>query len=152
MQDKNLIIFEKPFYLAVSGGQWCYLSPTKMIILGAIMWLSSSKYGLLITIFSSVVATCLMAWAVYSSSDLFFWCSAFVQMSGGYVISWSKKRDDREDSIVSCAIITGAIMLTAVVANYVFFDIKPSPGACLAWIMLLAGFFILMKTKVEDFN
>ncbi|KUQ82486.1 MULTISPECIES: hypothetical protein [Enterobacter cloacae complex] len=116
------------------------------------MWLSSSKYGLLITIFSSVVATCLMAWAVYSSSDFFFWCSAFVQMSGGYVISWSKKRDDREDSIVSCAIITGAIMLTAVVANYAFFDIKPSPGACLAWIMLLAGFFILMKTKVEDFN
>ncbi|WP_343648599.1 hypothetical protein [Enterobacter sp.] len=114
------------------------------------MWLSNKKFGLLITIFSSVVATCLMAWAVYSSSNLFFWVSAVVQMSGGYVISWSKKKDDREGSMVCCAIIAGAMMLTAVVANYVFFDVIPSTGACMAWVMILTGFFILMKTKAKD--
>lgn len=114
------------------------------------MWLSNSKFGLLITIFSSVVATCLMAWAVYSSSNLFFWVSAIVQMSGGYVISWSKRKDDREDSIVCCAIIAGAMMLTAVVANAIFFDVIPSAGAGLAWVMILTGFFILMKNKAKD--
>ena len=114
------------------------------------MWLSQSKFGLLITIFSSVVATCLMAWAVYSSSNLFFWLSAIVQMSGGYVISWSKINDDREDSIVCCAIIAGAMMLTAVVANNVFFDVTPSAGACMAWVMILIGFLILMKTMAKD--
>lgn len=114
------------------------------------MWLSNGKFGLLITIFISVVATCLMAWAVYSSSNLFFWVSAIVQVSGGYVISWTTIKDDREDNIVCCAIIAGAMMLTAVVANYIFFDMIPSTGACLAWVIILSGFFILMKTKADD--
>jgi hypothetical protein len=114
------------------------------------MWLSQSKFSLLITLFSSVVATCLMAWAVYSSSNLFFWMSAFVQMSGGYAISWSTINSDREDSILCCAIIAAAMMLTAVVANYVFFEVIPSGGACMAWVMILIGFSILMKSKAKD--
>jgi hypothetical protein len=119
---------------------------------GVPMWLSNSKYGLLITIFSSVLATCLMAWAVYSSNNLFLWFSAFVQMSGGYVISWSTNAGDWEDNIVCCAIIAGGMMLTAVVANYAFFNIVPSIGASLGWLMMLAGFFILMKTKADELN
>jgi hypothetical protein len=93
-----------------------------------------------------------MAWAVYSSSNFFFWCSALVQMSGGYVISLSENKDDPADSIVSCTIITGAMMLTAVVANYAFFDVMPSGKASLAWVMILVGFFILMKTKADELH
>jgi hypothetical protein len=126
--------------------------PDEFLIRRETMRLCTRKFGLLITIFSSVLATCLMAWAVYSSSNVFFWLSAIVQVSGGYVISWSKVKDDREDSIVCCAIISGSMMLTAVVVNYAFFNVTPSSGSCLAWVMILIGFFILMKIKAKDLN
>lgn len=65
-------------------------------------------------------------------------------------MSGANKSKKGEQLFVSYSIITAVVMLTAVVANFLIFNVSPSSSGWGSCLLILVGFMILITSKASE--
>lgn len=109
--------------------------------------MSLSRYHyLLVAIITCAMATNMMAWALYSSSDIIFVLSVVFQTLSGYI--FFKKTGG--NNITNVTIFFAVMMFTAIIAKIFIFNELFTVGQIFSSLMMLIGGGIIISNKIRE--